>query len=234
MNHREWEPSEKEWINFCDNWRRDYNSLSPQDHIRLYDQLFDAYPSQEQHQEHYVSHFLRRFVPEKDLHVLELGGYNGELARKIIANHNCIKSWTNYDLTKHAIANQTCGDPRYKCIVMDDKFLWDLPPTRFHNTFVSCHTIEHLNEEHCREFLSWIKDSTFEYVFMEIYVDLYIEDTPEAKKYHFDHFYMGTVSTHILTLGWNKINSIMLNNGFTQMYHPHNTVFAYTRRRPKD
>ena len=99
-----------------DQWRADYHRLSFADQVLFYREAAAAYPEQASYDWAVVDGVLGSLDPGS---VLELGGWDGGLAGRALAEHPWISSWVNVDL---ADVPQVCQDQRYRRVLLDDWF----------------------------------------------------------------------------------------------------------------
>lgn len=198
-------------------WRAMYKELTDDEHREFMTACASAFPDQQHFQfPNYVELF--RFYPTVEKpRVLEMGGWKGELAGKCLFNFKNIHAWHNIDFCSAIKDQQACKDERYT-FECPDKFAWwqDMSRHVDFDIFLSSNAIEHLSDVHLLELLHRIR-----------HIPLIMLEAPigdEAQDF------TGYWGTHILQIGWNKINDVMHNYG----YHiTHEGEFCYAYELPK-
>lgn len=175
------------WIEQFNRWRENYNNMSYADQRNFYDDVATQYPQQIHFTYALWRHFFDR-LKYQSLAVLEVGGWRGELAGKMLTEYANIASWHNYEIVQ---LKQVVTDNRYRFIVPDD-FVWniDLPTA---DIFVASHTIEHLIG---RDLEALIKNLDTRWAVLE---------APLSQGVDW-HGYHGS---HILELGWPEVDDLM-------------------------
>lgn len=187
-------------LNF-DNWRKEYDNLSYSQQQAFYTQMVKDHPDQSQHNKEVVSYFLNS-IDAPYLSVLEMGGWNGELAQDMLFKHPNILRWDNYEITHYAQEWSICKDSRYSVNIPND-FIWNIVLPEHYNIFLSSHTIEHIKG---KDFITLIENlpQTIQYIYLEAPISLSSTNRD----------WTGDFSTHILELGWKQITEILKEKGF--------------------
>ena len=189
------------WTDEFNTWRVKYDDMTYQEQQIFYDNLFKYFPHQSQHTKELVKRFFNN-IPIRNIHVLELGGWNGELAREMLRIFkDKISSWDNYEISQKAKEKNVCFDERYNIIIPND-FVWNIILPEHYNIFLSAHTIEHIRAIHFQKLIENLP-KTIEWIYFE---------APLPLK-HGRHW-MNDYSTHILEWGWKDIEDFMLMKGF--------------------
>lgn len=179
-----------------DTWRHSYDSMSYEDHRKAYSELWDLYPVQQHFDAAACSEFLDRARP---VNVLEVGGWNGELASLVLPTHPSIEGWLNAEICDEAVDATVCFDHRYHAVV-PDKFIWEIVAPTDYDTLVMSHSAEHMRWDQLRALFAAVKPSAV-YLAMPLPED---GDNPDWKGYD---------GTHILEVGWNTINEVLGDAG---------------------
>ena len=173
-----------------DLWREHYDSLTFQDQQAFYRRLAVLYPCQQSFSLYQAGLFFQRYRPRS---VVELGGWDGALANHILAGDSRIEWWHNYDLVE---VPQACVDDRYMLHVLSEPFQ---AATRSGDAFVATHTIEHLKEHEIREVVARLK-------FRVCLIEAPLNDRPTD--------WTGYFGSHILDVGWARIDQVFSEHGY--------------------
>lgn len=173
-----------------DVWRREYDTLSFEDHKRYYEDWARRFPCQQSWNLKYAQEFMDRFQPRT---VIELGGWDGSLAAALIPG-NFVLSWRNYDLIE---VPQVCELNQYELRVLDQP-LWECGPL-FADAFVATHTIEHL------------KARELELLIPKLNVTSCLVEAPIERR---GREWWGYEGSHILEIGWDGVDDIFAQSGF--------------------
>ena len=136
-----------------DAWRTGYDAMSYADHVRTYSELWRLFPVQQHFDGHAMGMFLDQTTPER---VLEVGGWNGELAAVMLATCPWITVWDNVEICREAVDAKICFDPRYHA-VSSDRFLWDLEGPLEYDALVMSHSAEHMRWTELRSLLERVQ-----------------------------------------------------------------------------
>lgn len=121
-------------------WRRNYATMDFEDQKKFYEDVVIQYPQQKSFNKTIILAYLVYANPK---HVIELGGWTGDLASLTLTRKELsLSKWYNYDLVQ--FGNSTSF---YQEMSMDS-FFWDIEQLPICDTFIATHTIEHLSEEH--------------------------------------------------------------------------------------
>jgi hypothetical protein len=185
------------------------------EHKKYYEAVFTDITYQRKYAIEFWEAPFQNELKDKELRVIELGGYQGELAHEILRKHPNIEKWDNYEISDRADTHQVCNDPRYDPIVLED-FIWNDPPAsitfkapgaslRKYNTFVSSHTIEHITGDNFKALVDTVIR----------YMDYCILEAPLSEQ-QMPNIWKGYDGTHIQELAWNDIITILWNAGFSK------------------
>jgi len=177
-------------INF-DLWRENYDQYSFEDMKAFYAEVAEKFPDQQ----HFDLNAIRAAFScfGAPVSVVELGGWDGALADKMF-NTGKVASWRNFDI---ADVPQVCKRDEYSLVVLDDWF-WN-GPVRYADVFVATHTVEHIRATDLGD------------VFDSLHVDYIYLEAP-LEDYPTD--WTGYHGSHILEIGWDGIDEMLLKRGF--------------------
>jgi hypothetical protein len=204
----EYDPN-KSRIENHNRWRKNYELMTYQDHKNYYQAVFNEAPHQRQYTYDEVSYPFER-LKDKNLWVIEFGGYQGELAHQILRKYDNIKLWDNYEITDRALKYRICNDERYHPIVLDG-FIWDYASGTHgipgvYNLFISSHTIEHITGHDFQKLVDKVIRHV-DYCILEIPLPMDMSKGVETWN-NYD-------GTHIQDLSYTKIVNILFEAGFT-------------------
>lgn len=186
----------------CDEFRRNYDDWSVADHKAFYKQVWDSNPRQSHHALDIAELVFEMYAPET---VVEIGGWDGELAVRILERYQSCKKWTNVEICEQAV-NYGRVHPRYKA-TSPDTWFWDEKWTA--DMLVASHCIEHLTSEHLEKMVQAV-DVRW------LYFDAPLDNEPTS--------WWGTSTTHILEVGWDGVTDICKRNGYVLTWaSPHAT-----------
>lgn len=175
-----------------DAWRSAYDMLTFADQQELYELVSWLHPKQESFDK-VAAHRAFDAIGGVDLEVVELGGWNGQLADNMLARGD-VKLWMNYDI---ADVPQACDDPRYRLEVLTDYF-WNGPPVTG-DVFIACHTIEHLKARELKQLFALLETRW-------VYLEAPLHDGPRD--------WTGYEGSHILEIGWNGVLDLLEEFGY--------------------
>lgn len=186
-----------------DLWRKLYDTLTEQEHREFYDDLERYYPHQQSFTIGWWFWAFSHIQKKQNCTVLEVGGWKGELAERVLSVFGGISTWTSVELSREAIKKTICNDERFSSVA-PPVFRWfaygECPPV---DVFVASHVIEHLHNKDLLRLLRFLKN---------IPVVLF-----EAPISEFRNDWTGYHGSHILTLGWQSIDKAMKKNGFEHL-----------------
>ncbi len=183
--------------NVFNKWRAAYSTMTDAEHLEFCNAAEAKWPVQ---QSFTFSNFNSLFANiGGSVNVVELGGWKGELAGRCLAKFP-IATWTNLDFCGAAIGKTVTTDSRYSAYLQNSPTWFRSPRASHFDVCVSAHMIEHLSDEHLLELLDWIKG---------IPVVMF-----EAPISYGDNNWDNYPGTHILKMGWNRINDEMHVRGY--------------------
>jgi hypothetical protein len=185
-----------------DLWRARYDDMTDDDHRTFARMAALRWPDQVHANRVDAMRFFK--LAPKEPVVIEAGGWRGELARDVMAQMP-IKRWINIEFETSAAFNPVVQSKNYMAIVperlrwfTDENFVCPMPA----DVFVSTHMIEHLADDDLLDLLVWVRMANIPMV----YIEAPIGDGPSN--------WQGYYGTHILKMGWGKINAEMLRHGY--------------------
>ncbi len=196
--------------NVFDTWRKLYNDLTLFEQEQFGRDMEAAYPHQQSFTLGHYTDLLHRFASPR---IIEIGGWKGELATACLEQAPWIQSWHNIDYCAPAVEKTTCKDDRYIASC----------PTHFHwfkdkrevnaDLLIAAHVIEHLTDEDLESLILWIKG-----------IPAVIFEAPIGRG---ESDWTGYIGTHILKMGWARINELMDLAGYkNEQISPHCYFYA--------
>jgi len=185
-----------------DRWRAEYDQMSYADQVAFYNQVAEDHPHQVHFDASAFELFLRHTIDQVGcVGVLEVGGWKGELAGKMLTRLPGILVWINYEISQTAAEQSVPKTDRYQVVVSDD-FVWNitLPPC---DVLVASHTIEHIK---ARELGALIDNlpSTIKYIGLQAPLADSAQNVTWA----------GYWGSHILEIGWYEVVKMLDERGF--------------------
>lgn len=184
-------------MNF-DEWRKNYDSMTFDDHQRMAGKFLELYPEQAHYNVRGAEMFLRTLVNER---VLEIGGWKGDLANYVLSENKSIKAWTNFDILPVSAGDlQRPHDKRYMFHSLY-KWLWEYDTRGWNETvFVATHVFEHLKWSQLQKLIGWIPQTIHTAV-----IEAPLNPGPTD--------WNGCFASHILEVGWIEIDKAMAEQG---------------------
>lgn len=179
----------------CEAWRAAYPDASYADQQRMHSEMYSVAPLQRHFDEAITSATVERFRPAR---VVELGGWDGELAKLMLDRFQFISSWVNVELCAEArrAGGRTGRRRRYSAPEVGD---WYWTRKWKCDLFVASHTIEHLSAEH----LALVLGATDAQVLL---LDAPLQDLPTR--------WDGYSAMHVLEVGWPGVTAICAAAGY--------------------
>ena len=174
-----------------DEWRANYDTMTHRDHVLVASRLWNLYPVQRHFDEVAVSVFLDDVGAH---HVVEIGGYDGELASLVLPHHPEIVEWANIELCIEARQHTVCHDERYWTDATWERGVAD--------ALIMSHSAEHMRWAEVQAFLTPPRAASAVYLVMPLPLD---GSDPD-----WDHY----DGTHVLEAGWSKIDAYLQGLGF--------------------
>lgn len=176
-----------------DAWRQRYlaGDTTIPDHRALYGRIVAEYPEQRHFAADLVLEAVRLAHAET---VVEIGGWDGELAEEVLRSCASIRHWTNYEI---APVEPVCGRKRYEHVEVVEHYPWERDLVG--DLFVASHVLEHLTRKHFEALLDALH-------FRWAYVDVPIG--PERSTWG------GSMTTHVLDLTIGEFDAAWLERGW--------------------
>ena len=182
-------------MNEFDKWRERYNTMTIDEQIVYHNELEARYPEQNHYNYDNVKEAL--MLCNKPI-VLEFGTWKGDLAKQAMQDFN-ILSWYGVEICEAAILSTKCKEINY---IKPTKFDWFNDKRIIKaGIIIATHFIEHLSNDHFEQLAKYCKG--VKYIHFE---------SPLTND---GNDWLGYEGTHKLTIGWNKINEIMKQNGYS-------------------
>ncbi len=195
-----------------DQWRAHYAASTYAEQTAFYADIFRLYPQQKHHSIDHVAAAFDRYAPQT---VVELGGWDGELAAQMLAKRPDIESWVNVEISRPAVQSTLEQmDPRYSAPELDD---WYWTKEWSADLFLASHCIEHLTADDLDRTLRATSAK-------QLFLDAPLADGPTDW-----HGYLGT---HILEVGWRGVDELCAGYGYRLAYrefHVTASAAAYER-----
>lgn len=172
-----------------DEWRAAYDTLTFQDQRKVYAEVAKLYPLQRAADVAQARQFFGCYQPQ---FVVELGGWDGWLASRILSQDETIRAWSNYDLIS---VPQVPADVRYYQRTLPRPF-WETDALGGADAFVAAHVIEHIR---FRELVMLVEKLTLNSVSYCL-VEAPIQRKPTD--------WTGYHGTHILEVGWDTVDPL--------------------------
>lgn len=181
----------------CDAWRAAYPTASYADHQAALSAVWAEYPEQRHFDVALVSSAIAAWSPRR---VVELGGWDGELASAMLDDHAAIASWRNVELCREAAASGAGllarHGARYDASELGD---WYWSRRWSCDLFVASHVIEHLSAEH----LDLVLGATDA---RALFMDAPLADGPTD--------WAGVSAMHALEFGWTGVTAMCRRHGY--------------------
>jgi hypothetical protein len=199
-----------EWQLF-DEWRAQYDTMSLQDQSDFHREFYKRWTVVHQHgDDRPVDAFFNMAFHAMPSRVLEIGGWDGAAAARILPHHANLLEWRNVEFTKEAVDAPVCTDSRYIAEV-PEVWPWDTEYPGYNVLFMQ-HVIEHMKFDQYKALLGACPDS--EWVFLQSPLDM----EPRS--------WVGYPGCHILEVGWNQIDEFMKAQGFELVHSWWDTEYS--------
>lgn len=199
-----------EWVLF-DHWREQYDSMTLQDQSEFHREFYKRWTVVHQHgDDRPVDAFFNMAFHALPSRVLEIGGWDGAAAARVLPHHANILEWRNIEFAEDAVANPVCYDERYVAEV-PQVWPWEEWHTGYNVLFMQ-HVIEHMRYWQFELLLASCPD--VEWVFIQSPLDM---DGRSWKGYP---------GCHILEVGWNQIDDLMTAQGFDLVHSWWDTEYS--------
>lgn len=186
------------WTGDFDWFRRVYPTMTFEELKRLYGIWYVKYPEQRYYNIIWFTECIRDAMLElgrNDLKIVEIGGYNGELALEMFRIFNKIE-WLNIEVIGHNQLKEL-QNYNYKEQVLS-KQIWDEnPDISKYDFFITSDTIEHFPDNEVINIFEYISSSKIKYLSMKIQ----IIDNGQV--------WDGQAAAHLINMGTEKAKSIL-------------------------
>jgi hypothetical protein len=183
-------PTARDW----DAWRNAYPDLTYAEQQAFHTGIYEQYPVQRHYDPDLVATAIKDTMPHT---VVELGGWDGELAKQMLDRYPFIEWWINVEICKEASKAGEGRHPRYTAADLNDWY-WEYGPWEA-DLFIASHTIEHLSYPHLRQVIEATDAQA-------LFLDAPLED--HALNWR------GFTGTHILPVGWTQITKLLNTHGY--------------------
>jgi hypothetical protein len=177
-----------------DQWRNAYPALTYADQQAFHTLIYEQHPVQRHYDHTLVGRAIEDIEPRT---VVELGGWDGELAHTMLDQHPTIQRWTNIELCREAAQAGEGRHPRYQAPTLNGWY-WSQGPWHC-DLFVASHVIEHLTITHLNETLAATHAQA-----------LFLDAPLENKSLN----WQGFTGTHILECGWIGVDRLCDRHGY--------------------
>jgi hypothetical protein len=178
-----------------DAWRQAYPDLTYAQQQDFHSLIYEQYPEQRHYAPDLVAKAIEQVKPET---VVELGGWDGELAHAMLDQHPTILTWTNIEICREAADAGFGTQPRYYAPRLEDWY-WNRGPWDC-DLFVASHTIEHLTVHHLERTIAATHARA-------LFLDAPLGDKATP--------WQGSTTTHTLHTGWIGVTQICARHGYT-------------------
>lgn len=203
-------------------YRASYPTLSYADVARFHEDVWAAFPVQEQHSRSALDAF---FAGPQPVRVVEVGGWRGEAAARTLAAHPEIRSWDNFEICRQAAEAPVTSDVRYAGI-HPASWAWEQDP-RPYDAAVLSHVIEHMSGRQVAALIGWLAACGVS----RVYVEAPINDKPRT--------WHRSENAHVLEIGWTAVIALFDRHGYVVAHrdsypepgHPTRHVLVFEARR---
>ena len=200
---------ENRWELF-DRWREQYDTMSLQDQTEFHREFYKRWTIVHQHGDDFpVDAFFDALASEL-VGVLEIGGWDGAAAKRILPKHANILEWLNVEFCEEAVEGSVCDDERYVAEV-PARWPWENLYQGYNVLFMQ-HVIEHMKFDEFKRLLDVCPE--VEWVFIQSPLDMG------------PHDWTGYPGCHILEVGWAAIEQHMNSKGFEVVKTWWDTIYS--------
>ena len=177
-----------------DAWRMAYPTMTYADHQAFYSEIYYQHPEQRHYSAAYAAKAIEQTTPRT---IVELGGWDGELAQKMLSLYPGIEQWTNVEICREAAVSGIGRHPKYEAPDLPDWY-WKNGPWSC-DLLVASHTIEHLSVHHLTQAVAATHAKA-------LFFDAPLYDHPTN--------WTGYTASHILETGWTGVSDICSRYGY--------------------
>lgn len=175
-----------------DKWRAAYDTMTFEEMAAWYDKAHAEHPVQRHFNLEAVERWLESVSQLSPFTVVELGGYDGELAGLCLELYSIsLTRWTNLEIGNVV---PVCESPRYDHYQLLG-FPWEINLVVPGDGFLCSHSLEHLSDAHAELMLKTVNCR-------HVYIDM-----PEGD-------WNGATAAHKLTMGWAGVDRLLVERGF--------------------
>jgi hypothetical protein len=188
-----------------DAYRFDYPALTDEQHIALYDRVWQECPNQRSATVDLVRRFLEG---QSGWSITEIGSWDGWLRSQV----DTIRPWAMIEICKGAAAES---------LKLQGVSLWVPPSFRWWRgpmqtpgagALIACHVIEHLSDADFTEMARAVFPS-FHHVYLE---------APLPQQGPCD--WAGYEGSHVMKMGWDGVRKVMADLGFVEQWTEEGSV----------
>ena len=188
-----------------DTWREMYDEMSYEEHRMFAQMVIKEYPNQEYWDRDWAMSFFKwvtgKIGREGQMRVLEIGGYDGAMAARVLKHSQQILRWTNIEMVT---VPRVCKDIRYE-VVVPQTWIWEDAEAKAwkYSTLVLSHVLEHLRFRDVAKLVEMVATKC-NWIFVDAPIPLG-RDGADWNGYH---------GTHILEVGWGRVDNLMEIHGY--------------------
>lgn len=205
-----------------DEYRAVYKSLTFEDLKLLHKIWSERYPIQR----YWVRTFgfymdcieyVIKDLKRKKLKIVELGGYDGELASFVLKKYPRL-SWLNIEIQKHDATPSLMNYDYYEHVLSKQVWEENINLTEY-DIFLSTSTLEHFTNEEFVKILNYLVSNKIKYLVLKIPI------APNGQTWE------GARSSHLLTMGSNQMKRL-LNKSYTMVVEKFKSWRSFWKLKP--
>ena len=194
-----------------DVWREKYDEMTLEDQTEFHREFYKRWTVVHQHgDDRPVDEFFKLLDSDEPQYVLEIGGWDGAAAARILPDYGNIHEWRNVEFCEEAVVGSVCTDERYYPQV-PEVWPWEAEYLGFNVLFMQ-HVIEHMKFDQFKALMGACPD--IDWVFIQSPLDMG------------PHDWTGYPGCHILEVGWNDIEEHMNSLGFRKVMSWWDTIYS--------
>jgi len=181
------------WTAHFNFYRMIYNQLSFEDKQRLYQMYLEVFPQEDEvFDTEFVLQCLQQ-IPQKNLRIAELGGYQGELAQHIIKELHI--PWVSFEIIPHKIP-KNIENLFTEYILSKELWQTNLDLSKI-TAFISMHTLEHFSDQEFIELVKYLVHWKVPYLIFQMPIQ------PEGQTWR--NYY----GAHVLKMGSTQVKKLL-------------------------
>lgn len=152
-----------------DHFREVFPSLSFNDLKKQHEEWYREYPGQTRVSKQFFINcfkYVVKTLKRSNLNVVELGGYEGELALQILKFYPEMQ-WLNIEIISHRM-KKGLENYQYKEHVLSDQLWNENLDLRKYDVFVSSHTLEHLSDVQVERLFHYLGANNLKYLILQV------------------------------------------------------------------